>query len=245
MKNKMRISGNRTVIGIICIVLALGITFGIAPLVNRISDQKVEVVQLKNNVERGHIITGDDITTVQVGALNLSSKTVKSGESVIGKYASTNLYAGEIMISDHVSEKSNSADDVLSSLDGSKVAISVDIGSYAQGLSDKLQNGDIVSVIVYDKETNLSYTPSTLKYVKVITTTTGDSVDCDEKTEAEQSVTITFLVTPNQAEELAFLNTTTTLHFSLVCRGDKAIAEEYLKAQDNYINKKKTEDSNG
>ena len=34
MKNKMRITGNRTVIGIICIVLALGITFGIAPLVN-------------------------------------------------------------------------------------------------------------------------------------------------------------------------------------------------------------------
>lgn len=32
MKSKMRITGNRTVIGIICIVLALGITFGIALL---------------------------------------------------------------------------------------------------------------------------------------------------------------------------------------------------------------------
>ena len=52
MKNKMRITGNRTVIGMICIVLALGITFGIAPLVNRFTDRKVEVVQVKQNVER-------------------------------------------------------------------------------------------------------------------------------------------------------------------------------------------------
>lgn len=47
MKSKMRITGNRTMIGIICIVLALGITFGIAPLVNRFTDRKVEVVQVK------------------------------------------------------------------------------------------------------------------------------------------------------------------------------------------------------
>ena len=61
MKSKMRITGNRTVIGIICIVLALGITFGIAPLVNRFTDRKVEVVQVKQDVERGHLITEDDV----------------------------------------------------------------------------------------------------------------------------------------------------------------------------------------
>ena len=78
MKNKMRITGNRTVIGIICIVLALGITFGIAPLVNRFTDRKVEVVQVKRNVERGHLITEDDVELVKVGALNLSDRTVKN-----------------------------------------------------------------------------------------------------------------------------------------------------------------------
>ena len=46
MKSKMRITGNRTVIGIICIVLALGITFGIAPLVNRFTDRKVVLTRL-------------------------------------------------------------------------------------------------------------------------------------------------------------------------------------------------------
>lgn len=106
MKSKMRITGNRTVIGIICIVLALGITFGIAPLVNRFTDRKVEVVQVKQNVERGHLITEDDVELVKVGALNLSDRTVKNKKYVVGKYAATNLYAGQIMIADLVAEKS-------------------------------------------------------------------------------------------------------------------------------------------
>ena len=105
MKSKMRITGNRTVIGIICIVLALGITFGIAPLVNRFTDRKVEVVQVKQNVERGHLITEDDVELVKVGALNLSDRTVKNRKYVVGKYAATNLYAGQIMIADLVAEK--------------------------------------------------------------------------------------------------------------------------------------------
>ena len=203
MKSKMRITGNRTVIGIICIVLALGITFGIAPLVNRFTDRKVEVVQVKQNVERGHLITEDDVELVKVGALNLSDRTVKNKKYVVGKYAATNLYAGQIMIADLVAEKSNSADDVLSALDGTKVAISVNIASFAQGLSNKLRNGDIVSVIVYDKETNQSHVPPELRYVKVITTTTGDSVDSDRKTDATQAITVTLLASPDQANEYA------------------------------------------
>lgn len=67
-----------------------------------------------------------------------------------------------------------SADDVLLGLDGKKVAISVNISDFAAGLSDKLENGDIVSVIIYDKENNISYTPAAFQYVKVITTTTND-----------------------------------------------------------------------
>ena len=72
-------------------------------------------------------------------------------------------------------------------------------------------------------------------YVKVITTTTGDSVDSDRKTDATQAITVTLLASPDQAKLLAYLNTTTTLHFSLVCRGDKTVAEQYLKVQEDYL----------
>ena len=73
--------------------------------------------------------------------------------------------------------------------------------------------------------------PPELRYVKVITTTTGDSVDSDRKTDATQAITVTLLASPDQAKLLA----TTTLHFSLVCRGDKTVAEQYLKVQEDYL----------
>lgn len=248
---KMKIAGNRTIIGVICIVLALGITFGIAPLVGKYTDRKVSVVQMKNNVGRGHIITADDVEFVSVSVYNLSQKTVTNTEYVIGKYAATNLYSGQLVIGEQISTECNSAEDVISGLDGTKVAISVNIGSFAQGISNKIQNGDIVSVIIYDKDMSTSYTPSELKYMRVITTTTGEGVDCDEKTDAAQSATVTLLATPDQAELLAQYNSVTTLHFALVCRGDKAIADEYIRVQDEYLaghpklNENTQEDTNG
>ena len=46
---KVKVSGkpfsSRTVIGIVCIVLAFAITFGVAPLVNRFTDRKVDIVK--------------------------------------------------------------------------------------------------------------------------------------------------------------------------------------------------------
>ena len=41
---------NRTVIGIVCIVLAIAVTFVVSPLVNKIADQKTEVVRFTADV---------------------------------------------------------------------------------------------------------------------------------------------------------------------------------------------------
>ncbi len=57
---------NRTIIGIACIVLALVVTFGVSPLVNRISDQKTAIVRVKNTIERGQQITASDLEIVRV-----------------------------------------------------------------------------------------------------------------------------------------------------------------------------------
>lgn len=236
MKKKIRISGNRTIIGIICIVLALLITFGVAPLVNRLADQKVNIVRLRNDVERGHIITAEDIEIAKVGAYNLPDNVIKDGNAVVGKYAATDLYAGDYLFYNKLSTESKSASDVLLGLDGSKVAVSVAISTFAGGLSDKLENGDIVSVIIYDKEKYTSYIPAEMKYVRVITATTGDGIDKDEASEGGKSATVTVLVTPEQAELLAQYNSVTTLHFALVYRGSREQADEYIKVQDEYLN---------
>ena len=70
---------SRTVIGVICIVLALLITFGVAPLVNRFTDQKVDIVRLKADVPRGQIITADHLEIVNVGSYNLPNNVIKDG----------------------------------------------------------------------------------------------------------------------------------------------------------------------
>ncbi len=233
-KKKIRISGNRTIIGVICIVLALIITFGVAPLVNKLADQKVDIVRLKQDVARGQIITAEDLEIARVGAYNLPANVITDGTTVVGKYAATDLYTGDYLFASKLSSDNKSADDVLLGLNG-KVAISVGIGSFAEGLSNKLENGDIVSVIIYDKDQYMSYTPAELKYVKVITTTTSDGIDKDEAVNGEKSETVTLLVTPEQAELLAQYNSVTTLHFALVYRGDTSKADEYIKVQDDYL----------
>lgn len=228
---------SRTVIGVICIVLALLITFGVAPLVNRFTDQKVDIVRLKVNVPRGQILTADHLEIVNVGSYNLPHNVIKDRKAVIGKYAATDLYAGDYLFTSKLSTDNKSADDVLLGLGGEKVAVSVNVATFAAGLSDKLENGDIVSVIIYDKENNISYTPAAFQYVRVITTTTSDGIDKDEIVEGGKSATVTVLVTPEQAELLAHYNSVTTIHFSLVYRGESEKADAYIKVQDDYLKK--------
>ena len=98
---------SRTVIGVICIVLALLITFGVAPLVNRFTDQKVDIVRLKVNVPRGQILTADHLEIVNVGSYNLPHNVIKDRKAVIGKYAATDLYAGDYLFTSKLSTDNN------------------------------------------------------------------------------------------------------------------------------------------
>ena len=74
-----------------------------------------------------------------------------------------------------------------------------------------------------------------MKYVRVITTTTNDGIDKDELVDGGKSATVTLLVTPEQAELLAHYDSVTTIHFSLVYRGDTDKADAYIKVQDDYM----------
>ena len=86
---------------------------------------------------------------------------------VIGKYASSTLYAGDILTKAKLTKDANSADDVFATLDGSKVAVSVTIDTFAAGLSGKLQNGDIISLIVVDKNAGTFHVLAYLLYARL------------------------------------------------------------------------------
>ena len=231
---------NRTIIGIVCIVLALVVTFAVAPLVNKLSDSRTDIVRLKNDIVQGHMIQESDIEVVTVGSTGLPTDIITKKEAVVGKFAACDLKANTDLLQSMISDKSDSADDVFHTLDGKKQAISITISSFAGGLSGKLENGDIVSLVVFENETNEATIPGGLTYVKVITTTTAEGFDKDELTPNEDGTyelptTLTLLVNPTQAKMLVEYENRGVIHADLVYRGDSKTAQKFLDAQDLYF----------
>jgi pilus assembly protein CpaB len=136
---------------------------------------------------------------------------------------------------------------VFHTLNGEKQAISITISTFAGGLSGKLENGDIISLIVFDNDTNEAFIPAGLTYVKVITTTTQSGFDKDEVTPNEDGTyelptTVTLLVNPAQAQMLVEYENTGVIHADLVYRGDSKTAQKFLDAQDLYFEMLEAED---
>ena len=127
------------------------------------------------------------------------------------------------------------ANGILESLTVGKKAISVTLGSFAQGLSGKLETGDIVSVIVYRAKEGAAVTPPELQYLRVITSTTSQGVDKANITDSTQPVTVTLLVNQAQAELLSAYEKSASMHFALEYRGDAETAAQYLAVQEEYF----------
>ena len=109
--------GNRTVIGIICLVVALAICFGIAPLVNRLSDGKTKIVRLIRDISAGATITEADIEVADVGSYNLPTGVIKDKAQVVGKCALSNLTKGDYLFPSKIGNDTNNAGRMLESLD--------------------------------------------------------------------------------------------------------------------------------
>lgn len=235
----MKIFRNRTVIGVLCILLALIICFGVTPLFSRSASEKTEIVRVTKDTKEGDEITAEMVQTVEVGAYNLPQNLMTDKKEVIGKYATADLAAGDYILSSKLSAVPAAENAYLYNLDGTKQAISVTIKSFATGLSGKLESGDIVTVIVADYQgKGETAIPPELQYVEVISVTASSGYDAntgevvDEK---ELPSTVTLLVTTEQAKVLAELEQNSELHLALVYRGTPENAAKFIAAQDALI----------
>ena len=235
----MKIFRNRTVIGVLCILLALIICFGVTPLFSRSASEKTEIVRVTKDIKEGDEITAEMVQTVEVGAYNLPQNLMTDKKEVVGKYATADLAAGDYILSSKLSAVPAAENAYLYNLDGTKQAISVTIKSFAVGLSGKLESGDIVTVIVADYQgKGETAIPPELQYVEVISVTASSGYDAntgevvDEK---ELPSTVTLLVTTKQAKVLAELEQDSELHLALVYRGTSENAAKFIAAQDALI----------
>ena len=233
---------NRTVVGVICIMLSLLICFGLTPLFNQSLSQKAEIVRVVQPIRAGDEITESMVQTVEVGGYNLPEDVLRQKESAVGKYATADLAVGDYIIPSKLSDAPAAENAYLYSLDGSQQAISVSIKSFAEGLSGKLQSGDIVSVIAPDyKQQGQTVVPAELQYVEIISVTASSGYDAntgapaDEAEDKELPETVTLLVSHERAKVLAVLEAEGTIHLALVYRGDRKNAEKFLAAQDEII----------
>lgn len=235
----MKIFRNRTVIGVLCILLALIICFGVTPLFSRSASEKTEIVRVTMDIKEGDEITAEMVQTVEVGTYNLPQNLMTDKKEVVGKYATADLAAGDYILSSKLSAVPAAENAYLYNLDGTKQAISVTIKSFAVGLSGKLESGDIVTVIVADYQgKGETAIPPELQYVEVISVTASSGYDAntgevvDEK---ELPSTVTLLVTTEQAKVLAELEQDSELHLALVYRGTPENAAKFIAAQDALI----------
>lgn len=104
-KIRSRMLSNRTVIGIICIVAAAAICFGVTPLVNKASEGTARIVRITHTIPQGGMITEDAIELVDVGSFNLPGEVLRKKEDVIGKYAAVDLYAGDYLLPGKVTDR--------------------------------------------------------------------------------------------------------------------------------------------
>ena len=231
---------NRTVIGVICMVIAVVMTFAVAPLVNRLTSDTSKTVRLARDVKQGVQITPDDLETVTVKTDSIPTGVLSDPAKIVGKYASSKLYAGDYLLTDKLTGEANTANDAFASLDGTKLAMSVTIDTFAAGLSGKLENGDVISMVVLDKNTGKATIPASLKYMKVITTTTSGGIDQDmvvknEDGSFEIPSTVTLLVNSEQAKLLAKYDADNVMTVALVYRGTPENAKKFLDTQDEYF----------
>lgn len=236
MKNLMK---NRVVVGLICIILALVVCFGLTPMFNDALKSKVEIVRVNTEIKKGDEITSKMLSTVEVGGYNLPSNVVYKADELIGKYANTDLYKGDYVLESKVSDTPMLKNNYLNKLDGSNRAISISIKFFAGGLSGKLERGDIVSLIASDVgDMRETITPTELQYVEIIATTSSDGLDNntqyvvqENEEDGDLASTITVLATPEQARLIAELEQTGKIHTALVYRGGSENAQKFLDEQ--------------
>lgn len=231
---------NRTLIGIVLIITAIGLCFGISPLFNVLLAQKTMVIRLSTDIPQGAMVTPQMLEAVEVGTLNFPEETIVDPGQIVGKYTVAAMFKGDTFTAAKLSDTIDTSDSLLRQLAPGETAMSVTIRSLANGLSGKLQQGDIIQIISVDED-DTAQVYEELQYVEVLATTADNGSDntykADEVNAADddedQSVyaTVTVILQDRlQSLRLAECENT-SLHAVFVCRGDENLKSEYLAAQ--------------
>lgn len=229
---------SKTLIGGLCIAVAVAVGIGQWALVNVASTAAVPVVCAKTDIPVGTKITADMLEVRKMGKLNLPSNITGDTAKIVGAYATTNIQPEDIVTGGKLSGSAPAY-----ALEDGQLLYSVTVKSLADSLSGKLQSGDIVRVVVPTQTTgnnNIAVSSDTiaaLQYVRVeaVTASNGQSAGGNQSassttTSSTQPATVTLIVNQQQVDALASLGSS-EISFALVSRGDETKAKTLLAKQ--------------
>lgn len=230
---------NRTLIGIILIVAAIGLCFGISPLFNKVLASKTKIIRLKQDIPQGAQITGAMLEVVEVGTLNLPADMQNDPKQIVGKYTVTAMFKGDSFTDAKLSSEIDTSDSLLRQLKPNETAMSVTIKKLANGLSGKLRQGDVIQIVSVDED-DVAQIFEELQYVEVLATTTDSGsddtykdgeVNANKDEDLSLYATVT-LVLQDRAQALRLAECeNSSLHAIFVTRGNDEYKQECLKAQ--------------
>ncbi len=255
----MKILKNRLVIGCVCIILAFAVGFIGVPKITEMLNEKIAVVVAAQNIPKGTELTESMFRSIRMSKGDLpyaegeyynfrTSAEVPSNMTANirslfteqgGKYyAATEICANDILTAAKVSSTNVYKDEKLRELGENQYAVAVSVNTIAEGIAAKVMAGDIVMLLIYDKNTNIEKVDPFLMYVEVLNVTNSEAVEInDSQTGASSGIpsVVTFKANIDQAIYLAKYENTANIHLALVCRGDEEKKAELLKKQNEFL----------
>jgi pilus assembly protein CpaB len=229
---------SKTIVGAICIVAAIGVGAAQWYAVNAASTAAVPVVCARIEIPVGTQITKEMLEVKKMGKLNLPANITGNAAQIVGAYADTDIQPDDIITGGKLSGHAPAY-----SLQNGQMLYSVALKNLADSLSGKLQNGDIVQVVVPTQTTGNNAVPgnnadalTALQYVRVegVTASNGQDVNAGNvntsSTTSNQPATVTLVVNQQQVSALAALGQQ-EIQFALVSRGDESREKSLLNEQ--------------
>lgn len=155
----IRLFRNKTILGSLCIALALIVGFAVVPAYNAQTRKTVRVYRAKTTIYEYQAITKDNLSSlveqVEVGAYGLPAGAVKDKNTLIGKLAKSTIVKGDNILSGQLMTSDENANEFLNQLSTkNEQAVSVTMPTLASSLSGRIQTGDVVRVLTFEKATS-------------------------------------------------------------------------------------------
>lgn len=150
----MKLIRNKFIIGILCIAIGITAGFVLLPRSQRSEISMTQVVRLTHNVKAGEKLTEENLETTTIPAANVPGDASSAMETYRGRYAVTQLFAGDILTATKV--RDTLVDPVAAGAAKGKQLVSLTVPTLTAGVSGTLQPGDVVSVMVTSKITQFN-----------------------------------------------------------------------------------------